>query len=69
MIVELYDPEECDAWRVDIDVIQEFEVSNAIDEYKASDPEYTVDGFVEWLNQKGIGARRLEDEVYPLYWF
>ena len=38
-------------------------------EYKQSDPEYTVDGFVEWLQQRGIDAIRIQEATYPLYWF
>lgn len=70
MIVELYCPDAGEVIaKIDIDVVQEFEVSNYIEEYRRDDDQWTVSGFIEWLEDRGIEAKRIEEETYPLFYF
>ena len=68
MIIELFDPEEGDAWRVSIDLCEHL-VVQGIDKYSESDPEYTVDGFLQYLRDQGVNAERLDQDEVPVFYF
>jgi hypothetical protein len=68
MIIELFDQEEGDSWRVSID-LSEHMIAQVIDSYRDSHQEYTVDGFILWLRKNGVAAERIDDQEYPVFYF
>ena len=56
MTVELLDGEdEAVTWLIDID-LDERAIPSAIENYRSGNPEYDIEGFIEWLTAHGIKA-------------